>query len=85
MYSDRSSLMFRRNLLTPSSGLESKPDKLLALLAACSLIGFRVLFDPEERGSTFLRHVSKLLDDMESHTSQFRENLKSSNVNIVLL
>jgi hypothetical protein len=59
VYSCMSLSKFRRNILSPSSGSKNKPDKRLEERVGDYL--FRLLFRPENVGSTSLRNVGKVL------------------------
>jgi hypothetical protein len=63
-FSGRSLPTFQKNVLSHASGSKSDSSKRLGrtALLACYLIS--LLFDTENGGSIFLRHISKLVDYM---------------------
>lgn len=68
--STRSSLMFRNKILPSSSSSNNNPSKKPDMFEAASCLIFGFLFDLEEKDSTFLRNVGKILPRLHGVTSQ---------------
>jgi hypothetical protein len=77
--------MFRRNVLSPSSGMKSKPANIPARRAVCCLCVasclFVLPFRPEDGSSTFLQNVGEFLKNyIPEDNTLHGEILKSTTI-----